>query len=166
LRVLGIDPGTLSVGYAVLEARGNAIRPVLYGAVRAAPRLPIEARLVRIFDGLSEVIRKGRPDCAAVESLFADRRIHSGIRIGEGRGVALLAAGRAGLPIAEYAPATVKKAIAGSGRAGKEQIQRMIQLLLGLPAPPQPNDAADALAIALCHIHRHGSAGRLPARPR
>jgi len=152
-RILGIDPGTKTCGYAVLESDGRTIRTIDYGVV-GNRKVSLASRLKLIHEGLTAVIGRCQPEVAAIEGAFYGRNPRTTIRIGEGRGVALLAAASAGLEIAEYAPAKVKQAVVGSGRATKRQVQMMVRDILNLPEVPTPDDAADALAIAICHCHR------------
>ncbi|MGD2174333.1 MAG: crossover junction endodeoxyribonuclease RuvC [Candidatus Brocadiaceae bacterium] len=153
MRILGIDPGTRLCGYGVIESDGHEARCVEYGVVQS--RKPSEPlRLKVIFEGLLEVIRRCGPEVVAVEGAFFGKNVRSALKIGEGRGVALLAAAQCGIEVAEYAPAEVKKSVVGSGRAHKSQVQKMVRMLLELPDEPLPEDAADALAIAICHSHR------------
>jgi crossover junction endodeoxyribonuclease RuvC len=154
MRIIGIDPGTNVAGYGVIDVGGSNLKPVAYGAVKTKPGTPLPERLRIIFDGLVTVIKDTKPDEAAVEKIFAGKSIESAIRTGEGRGVAILAATSTGLPVAEYAATLVKKSVVGTGGAHKSQVQEMVKILLGLPEIPRPADAADALAIALCHSHR------------
>lgn len=168
MRILGIDPGTRVVGWGLIEAGRGAARALDYGTVRAG-RDDLADRLVRVFDGLDAVVRRHRPDTVVIENVFVARDPHATIALGEGRGVAILAAARAGRTIHQYTPAEVKKAVAGNGRASKSQVQRMVRVHLGMREVPRPFDAADALAIALCHAqrvrfdHRGAPARGLPA---
>jgi crossover junction endodeoxyribonuclease RuvC len=155
VRVIGIDPGTLAAGFGVVEHRNGRLGCVAYGVVRPPRGAPYDKRLLRIHEGLAAALAEHRPDLAAVEEGFYGKNVRSAMRLGEGRAVALLAVAQAGLPLAVYAPSVVKKAVVGSGTAHKSQVQKMIQALLGLSETPAP-DAADALAIALCHCHRTG----------
>jgi crossover junction endodeoxyribonuclease RuvC len=154
VRVLGIDPGTRSVGFGVVDAEGSRLRPVTFGVVapgRMKGDLP--ARLHAIHLGLREAIREHAPDAVAIEEAFYGKSVQSALRIGEGRGVALLAAAAEGVPVHQYPPATVKKAVTGSGNAHKSQVGRMVRVLLSLSGD-LPEDAADALAVAICHLNR------------
>lgn len=153
LTILGVDPGTRVAGYGVIEAGGRRLRAIAHGTI-AVGKADLPGRLAGVYDGLGEVIERFRPDVVAVESVFGGKNIQSAIKLGEGRGIILLRAAQAGLPVVEYPPATIKKAVAGSGRADKGQVQRMVQRVLGLVDLPSPADAADALAIAICHGHR------------
>jgi crossover junction endodeoxyribonuclease RuvC len=153
MKILGIDPGTQVAGYGVIETDGRDVRALDYGVIRAADR-PLPERLRVIYDGLLAIMERFQPDVVAVEGAFFGKNVRSALKIGEGRGVALLAAASRGLEVAEYAPAEVKKAVVGSGRAHKSQVQQMVRLYLALREVPSPEDAADALAIAICHFHR------------
>ena len=151
---MGIDPGTRVVGYGVVDLIGSQMRPVAHGVIRADMTQDYGVRLRSIHDGLAQVIARHRPDQVAIEEAFYGKNAASALRMGEGRGVAILAAALHGCPLFQYTPAEVKKAVAGNGRAHKEQIQEMVRLLLGLPEIPEPEDAADALAVAICHCNR------------
>jgi crossover junction endodeoxyribonuclease RuvC len=158
VRILGIDPGTLACGYGIIDALGTEARPVDFGVIKTGRR-PLPQRLRIVFDGIQTLVTRYEPDVAAVEGAFFGKNVRAALRIGEGRGVAIAAAAKAGLEVFEYAPAAVKKAVVGNGRAHKSQVQQMVKLLLNLREAPEPEDAADALAIALCHQHRLGQAG-------
>lgn len=151
--ILGIDPGLAIVGWGVVEYRNTKFRTVAYGSIRTPAGMRTEERLKEIFDGMNELIRKYAPDAVAVEELFFNTNITTGIRVAEARGVILLAAERAGIPIQEYTPLQVKQSVVGYGRAEKKQVITMVTMLLGLEKPPSPDDTADALAIAICHAH-------------
>jgi len=153
MRILGVDPGTQVCGYGVIETRGAEARALDYGVARSRDSA-LSARLKTIYDGLSEIIEKHEPDVVAVEGAFFGKNVRSAIKIGEGRGVALLAAAQRGINVVEYAPAEVKKAVTGNGNASKPQVQQMVRAILRLREVPSPEDAADALAIAICHFHR------------
>jgi crossover junction endodeoxyribonuclease RuvC len=154
LRVLGIDPGTLRLGYGVVEVVGPAsVRYVECGVITAPPRQPRPVRLTEIGRGLRELLAELRPDALAMEEAFYGKNVQSTLALGEARGVALFVAGEAGLTVVGYPPATVKQAVVGHGRASKEQVVFLIRALLSLRRPPPP-DAADALAIAVCHARR------------
>jgi crossover junction endodeoxyribonuclease RuvC len=155
MRVLGVDPGTLRVGWAVLEKEGNRIRVRGFGCIAAGKTGDsITTRAAAISDGLDRVVEEFAPDCMALEEAFFGRSARSALRIGEGRGFAIAAAARAGLALHEYAPRTVKKSAVGTGAAHKSQVQEMMRRVLGLPALPEPEDAADALAVAWCHCNQ------------
>lgn len=146
---LGIDPGTARLGYGVID--GDPPEAIDFGVVETVATRPMPDRLVILFDAVSGLIERHRPAVVAVEQLFFARNATTAMAVGQARGVVLLAVARAGLPVAEYTPAEVKLAVAGHGRADKAQIQEMVRLTLGLAAVPHPDDAADALAVALCH---------------
>ncbi len=154
MRVLGIDPGTAITGYAIVEEVGSTLRLIAIGTVQTPAKTPLPQRLQTIYTGLREVIAAHQPDSAAVEELFFSRNAQTAMVVGHARGVTLLALVDAGLPIAEYTPMQVKQAVSGYGGADKHQVQEMVRLLLNLPAPPKPDDAADAAAVAICHLHR------------
>ncbi len=149
--VLGIDPGLSATGYGAVES-GHPPAAVLAGVIRTDPDSPMAVRLAELYTGLTQVIAEARPDEVAVESVFTNQNLQTAISVGRASGVALLAAAQAGLPVSEYAPTAVKSAITGDGAASKKQIQQMVARLLRLTEPPKPADAADALAIALCHL--------------
>jgi crossover junction endodeoxyribonuclease RuvC len=153
--VLGLDPGTAATGYGVVEvAAPGATRLVECGVVRTDASSPLEQRLSHIFDAVTALILRHRPDTVAVESVFVAKNPRSALVLGHARGAALLAAAKAGVPVAEYAPAMVKKAVVGVGAATKHQVQLMTARLLRLRTPPTPDDAADGVAIALTHCMR------------
>lgn len=159
MRVFGIDPGSVRTGYGCVESDGRRHRLVVCGAIATAGESTLGARLALIHDGLSALLRECRPDVVAIESLFHAANVRSALTLGHARGVALLSAVEAGLQPAEYTPAEIKRAVVGYGRAEKAQVGQMIALLLGLERPPAPHDAADALAVALCHVHRMPGGG-------
>jgi crossover junction endodeoxyribonuclease RuvC len=148
----GIDPGSQRTGYGCVERVGSRHRLVICGSLSAPPHASFPDKLNAIHDGLSALLAKHRPDCVAVEGIFHARNVRSALKLGQARGVALLAASEAGVPVVEYAPAAIKRAVVGYGRAEKHQVQQMIKLLLGLDEPPTPHDVADALAVAICHL--------------
>ena len=154
MRILGVDPGTMTVGYGVVDVAGSKLHAVEYGVIRARRTLDVAQRLAIIQTGIEEVIHRLQPDVFAIEKVFAGKSFQSALRIGEGRGAALAAAAKAGLPVSNYTPAEVKKSVVGSGRAAKEQVGEMIRVILGLDSVPSPLDASDALAIAICHANR------------
>ncbi len=149
---LGIDPGTASTGYGLVEEKDGELRLVACGVISTLPETPMPQRLRRIHDDLVGLIARYQPSQLAVEELFFSRNARTALAVGQARGVVLLAAAEAGLPVGEYTPLEVKQAIVGYGRAEKAQVQRMICLLLDLAAAPQPDDATDALAVAVCHL--------------
>jgi crossover junction endodeoxyribonuclease RuvC len=145
---LGIDPGTAILGYGVVQG-DDPPGVVAYGVLRTASDEPMHMRLVRLYDGVRELIARHQPDVVAVEHLLFGRNVTTAIAVGQARGVVLLAAAQAGLALAEYTPAQVKEAVVGYGKADKGQIQEMVRILLNLATVPQPDDAADALAVAI-----------------
>lgn len=151
--VLGVDPGTAITGYGLVREDDEGLALVSCGVLTTTAGQPFAARLQAIYQGLTSVIRKYRPDAAAIEELFFGRNVRTALMVGQARGVALLALADAGLPIHEYKPLEVKQAIAGYGGADKQQVQEMVRLLLHLNEVPRPDDAADAVAVAVCHIH-------------
>ncbi len=153
MRIFGIDPGSVRTGYGCVDTNGSRHRLVTCGALAAPAGSHLPDRLHVIHEGLSRLLRDSAPDCVVIEDLFHAKNVRSALVLGHARGVAVLAAVEAGLPLIEYSPAEVKLAIVGYGRAEKGQIQQMVKLLLGLAAPPRPHDAADALAVAICHAH-------------
>ena len=153
MRVFGIDPGSERTGYGCVETDGRRLRLVASGAITAAAGDPFPDRLARIHRELSALLARTRPECVAVESVFHAVNARSALKLGHARGVALLAAVEAGCTVVEYSPAEVKRAVVGYGRADKRQVQQMVKLLLGLDKAPSPYDAADALAVAICHLH-------------
>jgi crossover junction endodeoxyribonuclease RuvC len=150
LRVLGIDPGIHITGYGVIEKQKSGLKYVMHGEIRMAKGLPLSSRLSMIYDNLLEVIDQSSPDAIVVEDVFYGKNIKSLIRQGETRGVVILAGSHKRIPVYEYTPLEVKKAVVGYGRAEKSQIQNMVKAILNLSDVP-PADAADALAIAICH---------------
>jgi crossover junction endodeoxyribonuclease RuvC len=156
VRIFGIDPGSVRTGYGCVDSDGSRHRLVLCGAITAPARLSFPERLHTIHTALCALLADCRPDSVAVESLFHAVHARSALQLGHARGVALLAATQAGLAITEYAPAEIKRAVVGYGRAEKPQVQQMVRLLLGLDEVPGPYDVSDALAVAICHIHCTG----------
>ena len=163
MRVLGVDPGSIVTGWGVVEARGNSLVLVDAGAITPRASLPFEKRLALIHEQLAAAIERCRPEAAAIESLFFAKNVRSAIQLGHARGVALLAIARASLPLAEYAPMEVKRAVTGAGKAEKEQVAHMVRLMLGIHggAVREKLDVSDALAIAICHAHTSATAARL-----
>lgn len=157
MRVFGIDCGTEVTGFGVVETDDGAGQPRLsclaMGAIRLVKNQPLPERLHQVFHDLSAELERWRPGAVAVEEVFYSVNVKSALKLGQVRGVALLAAAERGVPVAEYAPLKIKSSVVGYGMAQKEQVQFMVARLLGLDAPPQPADVADALAIAICHIH-------------
>jgi crossover junction endodeoxyribonuclease RuvC len=154
MRVLGIDCGTQFTGYGVVELRPDAkLICITCGAIKLSPRDPLCERLATIFERLGEIIREHHPDNVAIEEIFYAINVKSALKLGQVRGVAMLAASSVGLQVSEYAPLTIKSAVVGYGRAEKQQVQHMVTRLLNLAEIPESPDAADALAIAICHLH-------------
>lgn len=157
--VLGIDPGLTVTGYGVVEG-GHPPRPVAAGVIRTPVEEPIGQRLAVLFANLTEVIAQHRPDVVALETVFTNRNLNTAISVGRASGVAILAAAQGGIPVAEYAPTAVKSAVTGDGSADKQGVAAMVARLLRLESPPSPADAADALAVALCHLRSSPLAAR------
>ncbi len=153
MKIFGIDPGSGRTGYGCIEMIGSRHRLVVCGSISAASRTAFPDKLMVIHAGLAALLAEHRPDCVAIETIFHAKNVRSALKLGHARGVALLAASEAGVPVVEYAPAEIKRAVVGYGRAEKAQVQQMIKLLLGLDAVPSPHDVADALAVAICHVH-------------
>jgi len=151
MRILGIDPGTRSMGYGVIEANKDKITPVSYGALNTKPRSPIGERLSFLYEAILGIIIRYQPDAVAVEQPFVAQNVKAALAIGKAQAVAILAAANRQIPVYEYTPAQVKQRVANYGASSKEQIQEMVKLQLELTEVPQPSDAADALAVALCH---------------
>ncbi len=151
MRVLGIDPGTAACGYGIVHAEGGAITAVCHGFWRTSPRERPEARLLTIFEGVRELIEAHAPATVALEESFVGADARIALSVGQARGAVLVAASSAGLACTEYAPARVKQAVCGYGRADKEQVGRMVKAILALHDVPHPNHASDALAVAICH---------------
>ncbi len=161
MRVLGIDCGTGCTGYGVVELDSrHRLEPVCFGGIKLSARDPLPARLSTIFDRLSGIIQQHRPDRVAIEDVFYALNVKSALKLGQVRGVAMLAASSHKIEVAEYSPLTIKSAVVGYGRAEKEQVQLMVSRLLCLEQVPQPADAADALAIAICDLHSWATLSR------
>lgn len=154
MRTLGIDPGTINLGYGVVDGE-EQICLVCCGVLNSPPKTPIEERLRSLYIKLSEIIAEHQPDEVAIEEPFVGHNIRSALAIGRAQAVAILAAANQGLPVYYYSPAEIKQRVTNYGRSDKGQIQEMVRIQLGLPQPPQPSDAADALAVALCHIQQN-----------
>ncbi len=152
--VLGIDPGTATTGYGLVRLTPEGdLQPVTFGVIVTPPHTPAHQRLMMLYEDLKELLAEHHPDSCAVERLFFQRNVSTAIGVGQARGVVLLAIAQAGLEVAEYTPNEVKQAVAGYGSADKHQVQEMVRTLLRLPEIPKPDDAADALAIAITHLH-------------
>jgi crossover junction endodeoxyribonuclease RuvC len=151
--VLGIDPGTATTGYGLIRGLDRGPALVAYGVIRTPAAMPMPQRLLVLFRELQQLIALHRPTSAAVEKLFFQKNVSTAMTVGQGRGVALLALAEAGVAVGEYSPRDIKQAVAGYGGADKQQMQRMVGAILSLDEIPRPDDAADALAVAICHLH-------------
>jgi crossover junction endodeoxyribonuclease RuvC len=157
VRIIGIDPGTRVVGYGIVDHDGPRMSAVTAGVVSVPAKLSMEQRLARISAEIREILAVHRPESAAMEDIFVDKDPRGAMKIGYGRGAILAVLGEAELTVDSYPPATIKKAVAGNGRAPKEQVARMVTAILGLSSAPEPLDATDALAVAITHALRHRS---------
>jgi crossover junction endodeoxyribonuclease RuvC len=155
MRVVGIDPGTATTGYGVIEESAGRLKLIDYGTVCTGADLPMASRLLELHIRLAELIALHAPDTAAVESLFFQKNVRTAITVGQARGVILLTLARGGVPVSEYTPQQIKQAVAGYGGAEKRQVQAMVRAILELAETPKPDDAADALAVAICHAHSY-----------
>ncbi|MBD9097501.1 MAG: crossover junction endodeoxyribonuclease RuvC [Ruminococcaceae bacterium] len=155
--ILGIDPGYAIVGWGVVDYQNTRFRPLAYGAITTPADMEFSARLERIYDEMSLILAKYKPQEASLEELFFSNNKTTGIGVGQARGVILLACRKAGVPVSEYTPMQVKQAVVGYGKAEKKQVMEMTKVLLSLPSVPKPDDTADALAMAICHGHCAGS---------
>jgi crossover junction endodeoxyribonuclease RuvC len=165
--IFGIDPGSERTGYGCVDSDGRRHRLVAFGIIAAPAHATFPERLSIIHAGLAALLAEHRPNCVAIENVFHAKNVRSALKLGHARGVALLAACQAGMAVAEYSPAEIKRAVVGFGRAEKHQVGAMIKLLLGLDAVPSPHDAADALAVAICHVNSsHGAIAETAARLR
>jgi crossover junction endodeoxyribonuclease RuvC len=159
--VVGIDPGTASTGYGVLEGSGSRLRALAAGVIETRPGAPLERRLAEIHDEVGRLLDLHQPEAVAIEELYFGANARTAFAVGQARGVVLLAAGQRGVRTRSYTPQQVKDAVCGHGRAGKEQVGRMVARLLDLTEPPSPDHAADALAVAICDLNRAPLAGAL-----
>jgi crossover junction endodeoxyribonuclease RuvC len=153
MRILGVDPGTVTMGYGVIEASDDRMALLDCGALGCPERSPVGERLNFLYTELRKIIAQHKPDAVAIEQPFVAKNVKSALAIGKAQAVAILAAASAEIPSYEYTPAQVKQRVANYGTSSKQQIQEMVRLQLGLPSVPQPSDAADALAVAICHWH-------------
>jgi crossover junction endodeoxyribonuclease RuvC len=153
VRIFGIDPGSERTGYGCVDRDGARHRVTVCGAISTPALSTFPQKLLLIHSELAALIAEARPDCVAIENIFYAANVRSALKLGHARGVAMLAAVEAGVPVVEYTPAEIKRAVVGYGRADKNQVQHMVKLILGLAALPSPHDAADALAVAICHVH-------------
>jgi crossover junction endodeoxyribonuclease RuvC len=161
MRVLGIDPGSETLGWGVVEGAGLKYSLVDYGTVKSTSREMFSKRLLKIYDGVEAVIAKFQPDAISIEEAFYAVNVKVALKLGQVRGVVLLLGEKAGLEISEFAPRLIKQTVVGYGNAEKHQVQEMVRLLLKMKTVPQPHDAADALAIAICHFHHAGARDRI-----
>ncbi len=162
--VIGIDPGTARTGYGLVrQAKGGALETVDFGVITTSPDMDLPERLQVLHHALMEMLALHRPESGAVEKLFFQRNVSTALAVGQARGVAMLALAQAGVPVCEYTPGEVKQAVAGYGAADKRQVQEMVRLLLKMDQCPHPDDAADALAVAICHMHVWQTQRRLEA---
>ena len=158
MRILGVDPGYALLGYGVIEAEHNRLSAVDYGVVETKSGEPFPKRLTKLYDGMRELLTRYAPDVAVFEELFFFRNVNTALPVGAGRGVAILAAEQQGIPLYEYTPMQIKLAVTGDGHADKHAVQAMVRMLLNLKSVPKPDDAADALAAAICHGSTMGAA--------
>lgn len=150
MRILGLDPGTVNIGYGIIEGEPPSL--ITYGVISAPSHLPLETRLLYLYNGLEVILTQYQPQEVALEEPFVSQNPKSALSVGRAQGIAILAAAQHKLPIYRYSPAEIKKQVSNYGGSSKEQIQEMVRLLLGLKSVPEPSDAADALAVALCHL--------------
>jgi crossover junction endodeoxyribonuclease RuvC len=160
--IIGVDPGYAIVGWGVIRFESNRYQTLDYGAITTPAKMPFPMRLERIYDELTVIVSRYKPDAMSVEELFFNNNAKTAIAVGQGRGVVLLAGQKCGVPVYEYTPLQVKQSVVGYGRAEKKQVMEMTRILLNLREVPKPDDTADALAMAICHAHASGSQlGRL-----
>lgn len=164
MRILGIDPGYAILGYGIIDVIGNKLSVVDYGAITTDVSMEMPDRLECLFDGLTELIEKYKPEEASIEELFFNNNAKTAILVGEARGVAVLACSKGNLKINEYTPLQIKQGLVGYGRADKKQVQYMVKTMLNLKTVPKPDDTADALAAAVCHAHSAGRRNILKGR--
>ncbi|NLI60744.1 MAG: crossover junction endodeoxyribonuclease RuvC [Clostridiales bacterium] len=151
--ILGIDPGMAIVGYGIIESKNNKLKAIDYGAITTPSTMETSQRLVTIYDAVQQLVNRYQPNEVAIEELFFNKNVKTALTVGHARGVAVLAAAKTGLGLYEYTPLQVKQSVVGYGRAEKGQVQQMVKVLLNLKDIPKPDDAADALAVAICHSH-------------
>ena len=161
MKVLGIDPGSETLGWGVVEGESLKYKLIDFGTIKSNPKERFSKRLLKIFDGVADIIWKFQPDVVSIEEAFYAVNVNVAMKLGQVRGIVMLAGEKAGLEIAEYSPRLVKQTVVGYGNAEKHQVQEMVRLLLKLKSAPQPHDAADALAIAICHFHHAGVQNRI-----
>lgn len=153
MRIIGLDPGTATTGYGIIDAVDDQLIPVVFGVIKTSPRNAMPRRLQQIYEELTALLEQYQPETAGVEELFFGRNVTTAITVGQARGVLLLALANANIPIKAYSPPKIKDAVVGYGKADKAQVQLMVRNLLGLTETPRPDDAADGLAIAITHYH-------------
>lgn len=156
MRILGIDPGSETLGWGIVDGNASKYASVDFGVVKSSPRQAFSTRLANIYAGVASVIDEFKPDVLSIEEAFYAANVSVALKLGQVRGVVLLLAEQRGLTIAEYAPRLIKQTVVGYGNADKRQVQEMVKLLLKMRSVPAPHDAADALAIAICHVHHAG----------
>lgn len=161
MRVLGIDPGYAILGYGIVDIKGSRLTPVRYGVITTDKDMDMPLRLKHLYARLMEIIEESEPDVSAIEELFFNSNAKTAILVGQARGAAILACINSGLEVYEYTPLQIKQALVGYGRAEKEQVQYMVKTLLNLDEVPKPDDAADAVAAAICHCNSSNSLGRI-----
>lgn len=164
--VLGVDPGSEITGYGLIDSDGHSHHAVDYGAIRTQTRKPFPSRLLHIFNQLTQIVHRYEPDAVALEDVFYSVNVKSLLKLGHMRGIVLVVAAQAEIPVYEYSPLEVKSAVVGYGRADKQQVQKMVQLILKLKEVPVPHDASDALAVAICHLHRSKGVAAEPSAMR
>jgi crossover junction endodeoxyribonuclease RuvC len=153
LVIMGIDPGLATLGYGIVSYDGNRVTPLDYGVITTPAKVPLPRRLVMLYEGIEELVRQNAPDDIALEELFFSKNVTTGIQVGHARGAAIVALRQYSESLYEYTPMQIKQAVAGYGKADKQQVQHMVKTLLNLREIPRPDDAADALALAICHAH-------------
>ena len=161
MRILGVDPGSRTLGWGIVEGSGSKYHGIAYGTVKSNPKVKFSTRLLKIYDDLTEVIERFEPDVLSIEEAFYAQNVKVALKLGQVRGAVLLLGEKSRLEIAEYSPRLIKKTVVGYGNAEKEQVQEMVKILLKLDKTPEPHDAADALAIAICHFHHAGISEKL-----
>ena len=166
MRVLGIDPGSETLGWGVVEGSGSKYSLVDFGTVKSSPKVAFSKRILNAYEGVAEIIDRFQPDAMSIEEAFYAVNVAVAMKLGQIRGSMLLLAEQKGLEIAEYSPRLIKQTVVGYGNAQKHQVQEMVRLLLALKTVPEPHDAADALAIAICHFHHSGVTAKLKAQAR
>lgn len=161
MRILGIDPGVAIVGYGVIEYNQNQFKVIDYGKITTPAHTPLPKRLKLVYDGMTQLVETFKPDIVAMEELFFNTNVTTAIAVGHARGVLVLGAENAGVPVSEYTPLQIKQAVTGYGRADKNQVQQMVKMFLNLTEVPKPDDTADALAVAICHAHSASLSNKL-----